>query len=155
MGTAQAGAARSQLHRVADRADPRQRGRRPRLLAARQHPAREAPRSNSSSDTPALGREGPDTAAELRWSLRREDLGQDRDSRDRWRGASGRARPARRRRPRDPQVDAIEMAELDPDAQRVLDLIREAGRPPYETLTPLEAREFYRAGRRILQPDPP
>src|SRR5579862_2533152 len=47
------------------------------------------------------------------------------------------------------------MAILDPDAQRVLDLIREAGRPPYETLTPSEAREFYRAGRRILQPDPP
>ena len=47
------------------------------------------------------------------------------------------------------------MAELDPDAQRVLDLIRESGRPPYETLTPPEAREFYRAGRRILQPDPP
>jgi acetyl esterase len=47
------------------------------------------------------------------------------------------------------------MTTLDPDAQRVLDLIREAGRPPYETLTPEEAREFYRAGRRILQPDPP
>ena len=47
------------------------------------------------------------------------------------------------------------MAELDPDAQRVLDLIRESGRPPYETLTPPEAREFYRAGRRVLQPDPP
>ncbi len=44
---------------------------------------------------------------------------------------------------------------LDPDCQRVLDLIREAGRPPYETLTPPEAREFYRAGRRILQPEPP
>jgi acetyl esterase len=47
------------------------------------------------------------------------------------------------------------MAELDPDAQRVLDLIRESGRPPYETLTPSEAREFYRAGRRVLQPEPP
>src|SRR5262249_27090428 len=47
------------------------------------------------------------------------------------------------------------MTTLDPDAQRVLDLIRESGRPPYETLTPSEAREFYRAGRRILQPDPP
>jgi len=46
-------------------------------------------------------------------------------------------------------------ATLDPDAQRVLDLIREAGRPPYETLTSPEAREFYRAGRRILQPEPP
>jgi acetyl esterase len=44
---------------------------------------------------------------------------------------------------------------LDPDCQRVLDLIREAGRPPYETLTPAEARETYRAGRRVLQPDPP
>ena len=44
---------------------------------------------------------------------------------------------------------------LDPDCQRVLDLIREAGRPPYETLTPTEARETYRAGRRVLQPDPP
>ena len=47
------------------------------------------------------------------------------------------------------------MATLDPDAQHVLYLIREAGRPPYETLTPPEAREFYRAGRRILQPEPP
>jgi len=47
------------------------------------------------------------------------------------------------------------MTELDPGAQRVLDLIREAGRPPYETLTPPEARELYRAGRRVLQPDPP
>ncbi|MGH7125325.1 MAG: alpha/beta hydrolase [Stellaceae bacterium] len=47
------------------------------------------------------------------------------------------------------------MATLDPDAQRVLDLIREAGRPPYETLTPPEAREVYRTGRRVLQPDPP
>ncbi|HKX06752.1 MAG TPA: alpha/beta hydrolase [Stellaceae bacterium] len=44
---------------------------------------------------------------------------------------------------------------LDPDCQRVLDLIREAGRPPYETLSPAEARETYRAGRRVLQPDPP
>ena len=47
------------------------------------------------------------------------------------------------------------MATLDPDAQRVLELIRESGRPPYETLTPGEAREVYRAGRRILQPEPP
>jgi acetyl esterase len=49
----------------------------------------------------------------------------------------------------------MDRTRLDPDAQRVLDLIREAGRPPYETLTAPEAREFYRAGRRILQPDPP
>jgi acetyl esterase len=44
---------------------------------------------------------------------------------------------------------------LDPDAQRVLDLIRESGRPPYETLQPAEARELYRKGRVVLQPDPP
>jgi acetyl esterase len=44
---------------------------------------------------------------------------------------------------------------LDPDAQRVLDLIREAGRPPYETLPPSEARELYRKGRTVLQPEPP
>ncbi len=44
---------------------------------------------------------------------------------------------------------------LDADAQRVLDLIRESGRPPYETLQPGEARELYRKGRRLLQPDPP
>src|ERR1700733_1213579 len=45
--------------------------------------------------------------------------------------------------------------ELDPGAQRVLDLIREVGRPPYETLPPLEARELYRKGRAVLQPEPP
>ncbi len=44
---------------------------------------------------------------------------------------------------------------LDEDAKRVLDLIRESGRPPYETLQPSEARELYRQGRRLLQPDPP
>ena len=31
---------------------------------------------------------------------------------------------------------------IDPDAQRVLDLIKLAGRPPFETLTPTEARGF-------------
>jgi acetyl esterase len=49
----------------------------------------------------------------------------------------------------------MDRARLDPDCQRVLDLIREAGRPPYETLAAQEAREVYRAGRRVLQPDPP
>ncbi len=44
---------------------------------------------------------------------------------------------------------------LDPDAQRVLDLIREAGRPPYETMEPTAARELYRKGRTVLQPEPP
>jgi acetyl esterase len=43
---------------------------------------------------------------------------------------------------------------IDPFAQRVIDLIKEAGRPPYETLDPDMARQFYRAARHVLQPDP-
>ena len=43
---------------------------------------------------------------------------------------------------------------LDPDAQRVLDLIRASGRPPLDTLTPAEGRVVFSAGRAILQPDP-
>lgn len=43
---------------------------------------------------------------------------------------------------------------LHPDAQRVCDLIIESGRPPYETLTPAQARQAYLASRRALQPDP-
>ena len=34
---------------------------------------------------------------------------------------------------------------LDPGAQKVLDLIRESGRPPYETLSPAEARALLMA----------
>jgi acetyl esterase len=41
---------------------------------------------------------------------------------------------------------------LDPDTQIVLDMIRMAGRPPFETLTPTEARQAYAASRKILQP---
>lgn len=44
---------------------------------------------------------------------------------------------------------------LDPGAQRVRDLIREAGRPPLHTLTPAEARAVSAASRPVLQPDPP
>lgn len=43
---------------------------------------------------------------------------------------------------------------LDPGAQRVLELIRAAGRPPFETLSAVQAREFYSAGRTVLQPEP-
>jgi acetyl esterase len=43
---------------------------------------------------------------------------------------------------------------IDPDTQAVLDLIRLAGRPPFETLTPDEARQAYSASRKILQPPP-
>jgi acetyl esterase len=43
---------------------------------------------------------------------------------------------------------------IDPDTQAVLDLIRLAGRPPFETLTPGEARQAYAASRKMLQPQP-
>jgi acetyl esterase len=44
---------------------------------------------------------------------------------------------------------------LDPDAQRVIDLIRMTGRPPVETLSAPAAREVYLSGRKALQPEPP
>ena len=44
---------------------------------------------------------------------------------------------------------------LDPDAAAVYKAFQEAGRPPYETLTAPEAREFYMAARFVSNPDPP
>jgi acetyl esterase len=43
---------------------------------------------------------------------------------------------------------------LDPDAERLLAMVREAGRPSFETLTPPEARIAYSASRAVTQPDP-
>jgi acetyl esterase len=43
---------------------------------------------------------------------------------------------------------------IDPDTKAVLDMIRLAGRPPFEMLTPDEARQAYAASRRILQSPP-
>jgi acetyl esterase len=43
---------------------------------------------------------------------------------------------------------------LDPDAERVLELVRLSGRPPYEMLTPPEARALFLAGRDVLSPEP-
>src|SRR5271155_3370623 len=43
---------------------------------------------------------------------------------------------------------------MDPDAQIVLDMIRLAARPAFETLTPDEARQAYRNSRNVLQPQP-
>ncbi len=40
------------------------------------------------------------------------------------------------------------------DAERLLDLIRAAGRPPFESLPPAEARIAYAARRDLLQPAP-
>lgn len=42
---------------------------------------------------------------------------------------------------------------LDPDAQRLLDMIALAGRPAFESVTPEEARTVYTASRAVLQPD--
>jgi acetyl esterase len=44
---------------------------------------------------------------------------------------------------------------LDPDAAAVFAAFQAAGRPPYETLTPAEAREFYLQGRVVTNPEPP
>ena len=44
---------------------------------------------------------------------------------------------------------------LDPDAALVFKAFQDAGRPAYETLTPTEAREYYRQARLVTNPDPP
>lgn len=43
---------------------------------------------------------------------------------------------------------------LDGDAARVLEMVRLSGRPPYERVTPAEARVLFLAGREVLAPDP-
>ena len=43
---------------------------------------------------------------------------------------------------------------LDPDAETLLAMMRAAGRAPMETLSPDEARQQFRAGRAVTQPDP-
>jgi len=42
---------------------------------------------------------------------------------------------------------------LDPDVQIVLDMIQVAGRPPFEKLTPPEARQAYANSRKVLSPE--
>ncbi len=44
---------------------------------------------------------------------------------------------------------------LDPDAAAVYKAYQEAGRPPYETVSPAEARELYLKGRAVSNPEPP
>ena len=44
---------------------------------------------------------------------------------------------------------------LDPDAAAVFRAFQEAGRPPYETVSPAEARELYLKGRFVSNPEPP
>ena len=43
---------------------------------------------------------------------------------------------------------------LDPQAQALLQLMAERGMPATHTLTPAQAREFYRERRTFSQPDP-
>jgi len=44
---------------------------------------------------------------------------------------------------------------LDPDAAAVYKAFQEAGRPPYETVGPVMAREMYLAARAVSNPEPP
>src|SRR3954447_24790560 len=44
---------------------------------------------------------------------------------------------------------------LDPDAAAVFKAFREADRPPFETVSPAEARELYLKGRVVSNPEPP
>src|SRR5437879_4824574 len=44
---------------------------------------------------------------------------------------------------------------LDPDAAAVYKAYQAAGRPPYETLSPREARELYLQARFVANPEPP
>jgi acetyl esterase len=44
---------------------------------------------------------------------------------------------------------------LDPDAAAVFKAFQETGRPPFETVSPSEARELYLQGRIVTNPEPP
>src|SRR5262245_51458817 len=44
---------------------------------------------------------------------------------------------------------------IDPDSQRVLDLIKESGRPPFETIPPQEAKALYLRSAAALQAERP
>jgi acetyl esterase len=44
---------------------------------------------------------------------------------------------------------------LDPDAAAVFKAFQEAGRPPYDSVSPAEARELYLKGRLVTNPEPP
>jgi len=46
-------------------------------------------------------------------------------------------------------------AVLDPDAAAVYQAFLESGRPPYDTVSPSEARELYLQGRVVSNPEPP
>src|SRR6185437_15597014 len=43
---------------------------------------------------------------------------------------------------------------LDPGAQTLLDMVREANRPAFDAVGAIEARRLYASGRKVLSPDP-
>lgn len=45
--------------------------------------------------------------------------------------------------------------QLDPESQAFLDLIKKLGRPPIQSLPPMQAKEVFRRGRLVTQPDLP
>ncbi len=45
--------------------------------------------------------------------------------------------------------------QLDPESQAFLDLIKKLGRPPIDSLPPVQAKEVFRRGRMVTQPDLP
>ena len=45
--------------------------------------------------------------------------------------------------------------QLDPESQAFLDLIKKLGRPPVNSLPPSQAKEVFRRGRMVTQPDLP
>jgi hypothetical protein len=63
--------------------------------------------------------------------------------------------PACQARDEHQQDDHFMPVTLDPSAAAVIAAFRAAGRPPYETMTPVEARAAQALGRPVIQPDPP
>lgn len=47
------------------------------------------------------------------------------------------------------------MSKLDAESQAFLDLIKKLGRPPINSLPPMQAKEVFRRGRMVTQPDLP
>src|SRR5258707_963221 len=58
--------------------------------------------------------------------------------------------PRRRQR----KADGGTLMPLDPDAQTLLDMVKEANRPAFETVSPAEARAAFMAARPVLGPEP-
>jgi acetyl esterase len=56
---------------------------------------------------------------------------------------------------KDKEAQPIMPVVLDPDAASVYQAFLESGRPPYDTVSPGEARELYLQGRIYTNPEPP